>query len=213
MLRRREESKVMVLIEEHLSKVEESLQSMLSGLESYLQGSVDGAESATSMTQRIESEADDIRRNIADLLHRGAFLPLFREDVMELVGMVDKIASHAQDCSGFITIQCPEIPTALKEDFLRIAQRSVASLSPLCEGVTKLSEDFSITREKVTEIHDIESEVDELDWELSRRIFSSDLDLAHKMHLKHLVDVIENISDTAEDAAEVLETLVVKKQV
>ena len=213
MWRKREESKVMALIDEHLRKVEECLQSMLSAIEDYLQGKIDAAESCTSRAHDAESEADDIRRKIVELLHRGAFLPIFREDVMELVVMVDGIAGHAQACCNFIMIQRPDVPVALREDFLRIAQDSVASLSPLQEGVTKLSQDFSITRAKVAEIHDIESVVDDLEWQLSCRIFSTDLALAHKMHLKQLVDMIEDISDIAEDAAEVLETLIIKKQV
>jgi len=213
MWRKREESKVMALIDEHLRKVEECLQSMLSVIENYLQGRIESAESCTSKTHDAESEADDIRRKIVDLLHRGAFLPIFREDVIELVGMVDRIAGHAQACCNFIMTQHPEVPDTLKEDFLGITQSSAAILPPLQEGVAKLSEDFSVTRAKVAEIHDIESAVDKLEFQLSCRIFSTDLALAHKMHLKQLVDVIENISDMAEDAAEVLETLVIKKQV
>jgi hypothetical protein len=203
----------MALIDEHLKKVEECVQSMLSAIEYYLQGNIDSAESSTSRTQNAESEADDIRREIVDLLHRGAFLPIFREDVMELVGMVDGIAGHAQDCCNFIMTQRPEVPDTLRKGFLKMARDSTAILVPLQEGVAKLSEDFSITRAKVTEIHDIESAVDGLEFQLSCRIFSTDLALAHKMHLKQLVDMIENISDVAEDAAEVLETLIIKKRV
>jgi uncharacterized protein Yka (UPF0111/DUF47 family) len=81
------------------------------------------------------------------------------------------------------------------------------------EGVANLSEDFSITREKVVQVHDIESELDDLEWELSCRIFSTDLALANKMHLRQLVDVIATISDIAEDAAEILETLIIKRWV
>ena len=213
MWRKRGESKVMALIDEHLKKVEECLQNMLSAIEDYLQDRIDSAESRISRTHDAESEADDIRRKIVDLLHRGAFLPIFRQDVMELVGMVDRIAGHAQACCNFIMIQRPEVPDALREDFLGIARNSVAILSPLQEGVAKLSEDFSITRAKVVEIHHIESAVDDLEWQLSSRIFSTDLPLAHKMHLKQLVDMIEDISDIAEDAAEILETLIIKKQV
>ncbi len=213
MWRKREESKVMALIERHLEKVGESLQSMLSAMENYLQGSIDSAEACVSETHATESEADDIRREISDLLHKGAFLPLFREDVMTLVATVDEMASHAEDCCDFIIIQRPNVPDALKDDFLRVARDSVAILAPLQEGVTKLSEDFSITRAKVEEVHVAESAVDELERELSRRIFSTDLTLAQKMHLNHLVNVIVDIPDIAEDAAEILETLIVKKQV
>lgn len=213
MWRKREESKVMDLIQKHLGKVGESLQNMLSAMENYLQGRIEDTESFVLMTHSTESEADDIRREIADLLHKGAFLPLFREDVMELVMTVDKMASHAEDCSDFIIIQRPEVPDALKDDFLKVAQDSVAILLPLQEGVAKLSEDFSMTRAKVAEVHIAESAVDHQERELSRRIFSTDLTLAQKMHLNQLVDVIVDIPDIAEDAAEILETLIVKKQV
>lgn len=213
MWRKRGESEVMTLIESHLEKVGETLQSMLSAIESYLQGRMDSAEFFVSETHSAESEADDIRREISDLLHKGAFLPLFREDVMTLVATVDEMASHAEGCCDFIIIQRPNVPDALKEDFLKVARDSVAILSPLQEGVTKLSEDFSVTRAKVEEVHVAESAVDDLERELSRCIFSTDLTLAQKMHLKHLVDVIVDIPDIAEDAAEILETLIVKKQV
>ena len=75
-----------------------------------------------------------------------------------------------------------------------------------------LSADFSITSERITEIHQIESDVDDLEWALVRRVFSYDLDLAHKIHLKQLVDMVTEITDIAEDAAEILETMIVKKQ-
>ena len=210
---KREENKVMALMEEHLIKVGESLQSMLSVIEDYLQGSMDVAESSASKSDRAESEADGIRREIAERLHQGAFLPIFREDVMQLVSMVDRMAGQAEYCCNFIVIQRPETPDALIDDFLKLARDSVAILSPLQEGVTGLSEDFSITRGKMAEVHTAESDIDELEQELSRRIFSTDLTLAKKIHLQQLVDVIGDIPDMAEDAAEVLESLIVKKQV
>ena len=213
MWRKREESNVMTLIQRHLEKVGESLQSMLSTIENYLQGKMDAAEACVLVTHSTESEADDIRREISDLLHKGAFLPLFREDVMQLVVTVDKIASHAEDCCDFIIIQRPDVPDALKDDLLKVARDSVAILTPLQEGVAKLSEDFSVTRAKAEEIHIAESAVDDLERELSRRIFSTDLTLAQKMHLNHLVDLIVDIPDIAEDAAEILDTLIIKKQV
>lgn len=213
MRRKSAEKKVMALIEEHLKKVKESLESMLSTIEDYLKDNIDSAELNASRTSKAESEADDIRHEIWGLLHQGAFLPVFREDVMELVKMVDEIAGHAQDCCKFVTIQRPEIPAELREDFLGIARDSIASLPPLQEGMANLSEDFSRTRAKIAEINDIESALDESGARLSRRIFSTDLHLAHKMHLKQLVNVVTGISDIAEDAAEILEALIVKKQI
>ena len=213
MWKRKKESNVVALIEDHLNKVEESVQSMISGVEEYLNGNIDSAEAYASKTHDAESKADEIRREIADLLHSGAFLPIFREDVMLLVGMVDKVAGCAQSCCKFIVNQRPEIPTDLSEDFLKITRSSASVLPPLQEGVKSISEDFSATRPKIAEVDRIEREVDNQQGHLSRRIFSTDMDLAHKMHLKQLVDLIADISDIAQDASEILNTLVAKKQV
>ncbi|MBD3182218.1 TIGR00153 family protein [Candidatus Poribacteria bacterium] len=206
------EKKVIGLIEEHVDKVELCLQSMLKSLNSYLQNKMDLAESHAEETHKAESEADGIRRSISDLLHQGAFLPVFRVDVMELVNIIDEIAGQAQNCCKMITAQRPDIPDELIDDFRNIAEESVSIIKPLQEGVLNMSRDFSIIRDKTGEVHRIEQSVDVLEAKLSRKIFSKDLELARKIHLNHLVDVIAEITDVAEDAAEILETLVVKKQ-
>ena len=47
-----------------------------------------------------------------------------------------------------------------------------------------------------------ESSVDEMEWELTRQIFTSSLEYAHKIHLKLCLDNIVEIADRAEDAAD-----------
>lgn len=207
------EKEVITLIEEHLTKVEDSLQSMISCLESYLQGDMSSSESYADKTHEAESAADDIRLRIWELIHQGAFLPLFREDIMSLVAMVDKIAGHARSCSKFIVSQHPEIPQELKEEFLKIVRESAAALPPLQVGVIKLYQDFSIVREKIAEVNQIEGEVDHLEWDLSRHIFSTELPLANKIHLKQLLDVIVGISDVAQDVSEILDALILRKHI
>jgi hypothetical protein len=202
----------MVLIQKHLEKVMESLDSMSSALDEYLQGKYDSAKSYSAKTREAESEADDIRREIVNLLHHGAFLPIFREDVMKFVTMVDEIAECAQDTCKFIVTQRPQVPNNIREDLLKVAQKCVEILHPLEDSVDNLSNDTSKIRDKIVEIHRAESDLDEIEWDLSSRIFSTDLSLAHKMHLRQFLGVIVAISDIAEDAGETLETLVLKKQ-
>lgn len=213
MRRKSSENEVIDLIKEHLNKVQNSLENMIFTIEKHLQGDMDSVEIFAAKTHEAESAADVLRRKISDLLHRGAFLPLFREDVMGMVTMIDKIAGHARSCTKFIENQRPEIPAILHEDFLKITRESVASLLPLQEGVNNLSKDFSITRGKIAEVDQIEGEVDHLEWDLSKRVFSTNIPLATKIHLKQLLDVIVGISDIAQDVSEILNTLIFKKNV
>ena len=213
MRRKSAENEVIDLIKEHLSKVKDSLQNMVLVLEKHLQADMDSVEKYAAKTHEAESAADVLRRKISDLLHHGAFLPLFREDVMGMVAMIDKIAGHARSCSKFIENQRPEIPPELHEDFLGITRESIAALIPLQEGVNNLSEDLSIIRDKIAEVDRIEGKVDQLEIALSKCIFSTDMHLANKIHLKQLLDLIVGVSDIAQDVSEILNTLVFKKNI
>ena len=58
-----------------------------------------------------------------------------------------------------------------------------------------------------------ESDVDKIEWDLTRQIFTSSLDYGHKIHLRLCLDSIVEISDRAEDAADQLELVTMKLRV
>ena len=55
--------------------------------------------------------------------------------------------------------------------------------------------------------------MDKLEWDLTKEIFVSSLDFAHKMHLKLCLDHVGEISDRAEDAGDHLELVTLKSVV
>jgi uncharacterized protein Yka (UPF0111/DUF47 family) len=55
-----------------------------------------------------------------------------------------------------------------------------------------------------------ESRVDKLEWDLTKAIFTSDMDFAHQLHLKLCLDCIVEVSDRAEDAGDQLELATLK---
>jgi uncharacterized protein Yka (UPF0111/DUF47 family) len=63
-------------------------------------------------------------------------------------------------------------------------------------------------REKVKEVGILESDTDDLEWKLTRKIFSSAMPLANKLHLQHCLEKTSDISDRAEDASDQLGRLI-----
>jgi uncharacterized protein Yka (UPF0111/DUF47 family) len=59
----------------------------------------------------------------------------------------------------------------------------------------------------------METEVDGLESELTRKVFASQLALDEKIHLGRLITVIGNIADLSEDAADELEFAAMKSVV
>ena len=65
-------------------------------------------------------------------------------------------------------------------------------------------------REHTKEIGMQESRVDKLEWDLTKAIFTSDMDFARQLHLKLCLDHIVEVSDRAEDAGDQLELATLK---
>ena len=67
-----------------------------------------------------------------------------------------------------------------------------------------------VSRQHSREIGLIESNVDKMEWNITKKIFSSDLNYSHKIHLRLCLESIVNISDLAEDAADRPELVTLK---
>jgi uncharacterized protein Yka (UPF0111/DUF47 family) len=78
---------------------------------------------------------------------------------------------------------------------------------------SRKEKDVSIIREKIRDVGIRESDVDDLEWKLTRRIFTSDLPLAQKLHLQHWLEKLTNISDRVEDTSDCLNSLIFKAQI
>jgi uncharacterized protein Yka (UPF0111/DUF47 family) len=67
-------------------------------------------------------------------------------------------------------------------------------------------------REKLLKVYYFESETDKISMNTKKKIFQEmdELDLAHKAHLRYLVHHIENISDMAQKAADLLSAMAIK---
>jgi predicted phosphate transport protein (TIGR00153 family) len=212
----KKEKDVIDLIFKHLDTADECLKTALETIESYLKGDIPKAKQLALRVDGIETEDDFIRYTIRDRLYSGAYLPMIRGDIYNLVERVDKVSDAAEACCDFFLDQRPEIPDGLKPQFLRVAQESFGIIVSLREAIINyLGEGGSVeaVREKSKEVGIKESDVDKLEWDLTRQIFTSPLDWGHKVHLRQCLETMVEISDRAEDAADQLELAVIKSRV
>ncbi len=201
---------------EHINAVEASAKTAMKSIETYLEGDIIKSEALQRKVNDIETQADLIRYGIRDRLYSGAYLPLYREGLYKLVESMDKVSNAAEACCDFFLAQGIEIPDQLKSQFIAICRACFDIVAPLRDAMLIYIEgDSSVDsiRAKAKQVGFAESNVDEMEWELTREIFTSSLDYAHKVHLKLCLDSIVEISDRAEDAADELEMQTVKSMV
>lgn len=212
----KKEKEVVKLITKHADRVEKCLSVATKTIQAYLLDDIPLAKTQARKTDSIEAKADMIRFKIRDKLYYGAYMPLLREDIYKLVESFDRVANAAEKCCDFFLNQRPTIPKDLKGDFSNIIQESMGIAEPLKHALLCYLKGLcpiEVSREHSKEIGLIESKVDSHEWDLTKKIFVSDIEYSHKIHLKLCLDTIVVISDQAEKAADQLDLVILKSMV
>lgn len=160
----------------------------------------------------LEHEADIVRREIELKLNEGAFLPVYREDYVALAECVDKIANGAESVGDYVVLTRPPVPDFISEDFQRMVDLTVDTYAPLEQGLEALRTDMDKVMDIGDKVGQGERAVDVVLWDITKRLFKSDLDLALKLHVKGLIDKVGNVSNRIEDVADQLEIMVIKRK-
>ena len=209
----KKEKEVIDLIEQHVTKVEACLTTAIETLLAYLDNDMPKAKTLARRTDALESEADLIRLQVRDLLYSGAYMPVLREDIYKLVQSLDRVANAAEKCCDTFLNQRPEIPADLRPLYAAIIRTSLGIGDPLKNAVLCYLRGIcpvDVSREHAKAVGLAESKVDSMEWDLTKKIFSSQLTYGHKVHLRRCLDNIASVSDRAEDSADQLELVSLK---
>ena len=206
--------KLAAQIDEFLDKVNQCGKAFSAAFEIYLEkGVVDEFDKFMLEVQTIEHDADDLRRNIEVELYRRTLIPDLRGDVLRLLENIDDLTNIYKADLFRISVQQPDILEAFRPDFLQLAQTAVACVDSLVAAARSFFTDIDTVRDKIREVVRLESDADQISSPLQRKIFSSDLDLAHKTNLRYFVERIDELANQAEDVADQLAIYAIKRRI
>jgi len=160
---------------------------------------------------RIESEADDIRREIEVLMYSRALFPESREDILNLLETMDRVPGQAENAVRSIANQMIEVPAFLHADLCLLLDTTHRCVTTMFECVEKMFNDFQNATALVGKVDAIESEVDAMQSRLIQQIFASDIRDMAKILLRDLVNEIASISDYAEEVSDLVRIMVAKR--
>ena len=162
---------------------------------------------------KLESEADELRRDIEKQLYTNTLIPDSRGDVLGLIETVDQLFSLLVGSLWAFSIEQPVIPKNYRVGYRKLTTMVVKAADELGLGgraYFRSPYDVPAYNHKVMLY---EKEADILSTSIKRDVFSSDLDLAHKLHLKSFVEQIDSVADMAEDIADRLSIYAIKRTV
>ncbi|MBS3765422.1 DUF47 family protein [Candidatus Bipolaricaulota bacterium] len=203
------EARVEELVEDHIEYVEKVFSRFGEGMKIWLEdGDIEEAKELAGEIRKLEGSADDVRREIEKELIGGALLAHSREEIMELINGVDKLANAGEASMNFAALQEIEIPEDLKPLVIDIVDRTMEIMDDVHKGVVGLMEGKEDEAREATKAIEIgEGDVDDIELNFIRRLFATELDLAEKVQLRQYLETLVEISDRAEDLSDRLDTI------
>lgn len=207
------ENKTRELMDEHVEIVSKATDHCRDAFFFYLEGEKKKFEAATLAVIQSETRADEVRKETQLLLYGGTYLPIFREDLLELLELIDNVADDAEKAVDFLRTERPKITPSWHGDLRIIVDKTHQSFVFFKEAFSTLRKERSITLSYTHKVQEAEKDVDKLQDALMAKIFQSKLGLAHKMQLRDLILVIGYVSDSSENASDKVGLMAIKGRV
>jgi uncharacterized protein len=203
---------LIIKIDEFFDDIDLGLLVFREGIKAYLDKDMETFRRHLQKVESLENNADRLQREIENEMITHSILPQHRSEVSTLIDELDEIIDAIKSSMNEINIEMPEIPSSLNKNFISIAETSINAAEELIPAARAYFKAPYTVREKLLKVYYFESETDKLSFSTKRIIFQEmpNLDLAHKAHLRYIIHHIENISDLAQTAADLLSGMAIK---
>ena len=166
----------------------------------------------------LENEADDLKRELRSHLPKSFFMPVPREDLLELLLVQDKIANLARDVSGLVLGRKMQIPETIQDDFLAFVSRNVDAAKKARKSIRELDElyetgfrgaEAKLVESLVSELDQIEDDTDAMQAGIRSSLFQIEAKLppVNVIFLYRIIELTGEIGDMAERIGRRLEVL------
>jgi hypothetical protein len=163
-------------------------------------------EKRVDQMQAIEHRGDKAIHAIMTKLNQTFITPFDREDIHHLASALDDVLDYMNAAATLlVTYKIPEPPPAAAE----LAAILVLQTEELARAVSLLEKNGKVMQH-CDEINRLEDDADRVSRRAIGALFEHEKDPIHLLKIKELYEVLEMATDKAEDAANVLEGIVLK---
>jgi len=156
-----------------------------------------------------EHKNDELTHKIFVELGQNFITPFDREDIHYLATSLDDVADYIYASSKkMVNYQVKEIDQFMK-DMVIVIQNSIGALAKALTELRNMKNLRAITESCVL-INSLENQADDILDEAIITIFASNIDAKELVKLKDIYQDMEVITDKCEDAANVIESIIIK---
>jgi uncharacterized protein len=169
----------------------------------------DNLEIRTRAVVAAEKKGDKITHDAMDMLHKTFITPLDREDIHRLISTMDDMLDLAEDVAE--TIGLYDI-RSMTQEARQLADICVACSERVKTAVGMLSnmKNADALLKLCSEIDRLESDADHVMRSAMAKLFREEADVKNIIKMKAIYELLETITDKAEDVANVIQGLVIE---
>ena len=205
-------------LEEHINIAFRCAKQLRGFFAAATKGDWDTAAEVRSEIEKLEHSADDLKKKIRLGLPKSLFMPVPREDLLELLLVQDKIANRTKDVSGLVLGRKMQIPAPIAEQFLEFVDRNIDAAKQARKSVRELDELFTagfrgaevdLVIALIEELDRIETDTDDKQAALRGALFEIEktLDPIDAVFMYQVIELTGEIADMAERVGRRLELL------
>jgi uncharacterized protein len=155
-----------------------------------------------------EHEGDHLTHEVVDLLNRTFVTPFDRDDMYRLAGAIDDVCDHIDEAADNLgTYGVERVPDRAVEQ-ARVIHQAARNL----DAAVQLLEGFKDSQAQLIELRRLEDEGDRLVRDAIGELFRSVEDPIALIRWKDIYERLEEACDALENAADVLEAILVKNR-
>ena len=159
-----------------------------------------------------ERAADRITHEVSRALHKTFITPIDRDQIHQLINTMDDVADLIQDSAETMVLYDVQHMT---QDIVRLTNLSVKCCERLKDAVGLIGKVRDAATAEATlktceEIDRLESDADHVMRSAMSRLFREEPDVRELIKLKAVYELLETITDRCEDAANLIEGIVLE---
>ncbi len=205
-------------IQDHMDTCYKCAKELISFFEHVVNDDWDQVGTSRRRIVELEHEADDFKKQLRAQLPKSLFMPVPRQDLLELLLVQDRIANRARDVSGLVLGRRMQIPKTMQQDFLAFVSRNVDAAKKARKSIRELDElyetgfrgaEAELVESLVHELDQIEDETDVMQAKIRAELFSIESELlpVDVIFLYRVIELTGEIGDMAERIGRRLEVL------
>jgi len=193
-------------LQKHMSKVYTCASELIPLFNAVINEEWDEVVKSQQYISTLEQEADVLKKELRLNLPKGLFMPVSRQDLLEVLLMQDRIANQAKDIAGTIVGRHMTLPDVIHEDYIRFVTRCVAACKQARKAINELDElvetgfsgqEIQIVTDMITKLDKIESDTDNLQSAIRSKIFEIENELP-PIEMMFLYKIIEGTGEVAD---------------